>query len=140
MIVIENDGLALVTTNYWETELARQGFCFLSWNAGAGRLLVPDALAHYIREMRTGKYVIVSRGPWKAHGGRDGLELLFEDESDAPFCVHIEARMTDRLLPSSDQGGGFEIVVYTRSGEQMRLPGKYRKVPSIPWMKPWSSH
>lgn len=137
MISFQNDGPVLVATNYWETEHARKGFCFLSWNAGAGRLLVPDATTPYIREMRTAQYVIVSRGAWKHQGGRQALELLFEDNSDRPFCVHLMADMTDRLLPTSNEGGGFEIMVLTRAGEQLRLPGKYRKVRSIPSMKPW---
>lgn len=42
MITISNDGQKIVSTNYWDTEHAKRGFLYLSWNAGAGRLLLPD--------------------------------------------------------------------------------------------------
>lgn len=140
MITIENKGQRLVATNYWDSDHARAGYLYLSWNAGAARLLVPDSQKPLIREMKTGKYVIVSRGPWSDQGGRDGLELLFEDGSDAPFAVHLVADQTDRLLPEENQGGGFVVSVWTRGGKKLRLPGKYRRVDIIPCMQPWREH
>ncbi len=139
MLTILNKGQAIESTNYWDTEQAHAGYCYLSWNAGAGRLLVPDALKPAIREMRIAKYVIVSRGPWHEHGGRDALELLFEDSSDSPYCLHLVAEQTDRLLPEENQGGGFVVTVWTRGGEKLRLPGKYRTVAAIPCLDPWSA-
>lgn len=138
MLKIENAGQRIVETNYWDSEHARAGYCYLSWNAGAGRLLVPDALKSVIREMRTARYVIVSRGPWCEQGGRDALELLFEDGSDSPYCLHLVAEQTDRLLPEDNQGGGFVVTVWTRGGEKLRLPGKYRTVAAIPCLDPWT--
>lgn len=88
--------------------------------------------------MKTGKCVVISRGPWVAEGGRDALELLFEDESDNPYCVHLVTEQTDRMLPESDQGGGFVVTVWTRGGEKIRRPGKYRVVNEIPCMAAWS--
>lgn len=90
--------------------------------------------------MKSAMEVIVSRGPWPEHGNREALELLFEDDSDAPFCLHLVAEQTDRLLPDTDQGGGFIIAAWTRGGLKQRWPGRYRRVDQLPCLQPWSSH
>ena len=138
MFKIENRDQEIVSTAYWETPHAAKGLLYLSWNAGAGRLLVPDGVQAMLPAMRDAPYVIVSRGPWMDQGGRDALELLCEDGSDEPFCLYLVAEQTDRLLPDSEQGGGFVIAVWTREGEQLRLPGKYRRVATLPCLDPWS--
>lgn len=137
MLAIKNAGQNIIETNYWDSEHARRGYCYLSWNAGAARLLLPDALKGELREMRGANCVIVSRGPWHEQGGREALELLFEDGSDSPYCLHLVAEQTDRLLPEDNQGGGFVVTVWTRGGEKLRLPGKYRTVAAVPCLDPW---
>jgi hypothetical protein len=137
---IDNQGQKIVETNFWDSEMARRGYFYLSWNAGAARLLVPDAQAGSVREMKSAKYVIVSRGRWEEAGRDDALELLFEDKSDNPYCLHLSKEQTDRLIPEEDQGGGFWVVVWTRRGQQLRLPGKYRKVETVPCLQPWSEN
>jgi IS66 Orf2 like protein len=118
--------------------LWKAGYCYLSWNARAARLLLPDLLSSAVHEMKGARYVIVSRGPWRDQGGRDSLELLFEDESSSPYTVHLTMEQTDRSLPADNQGGGFVVTVWTRSGEQLRFPGKYRTVVSIPCLEAWN--
>jgi hypothetical protein len=63
LLRIENDGPAIRATDYWRSPFADAGFCFLSFNAGAARLLLPDSLAHVVPELRAAREVIVSRGP-----------------------------------------------------------------------------
>lgn len=135
-----NDKQAIVKTNYWDSEYASLGKIYLSWNAGAGRLLIPDVLEQSISELRGAKYVVISRGPWPETGKQDALEIMFEDGSDSPFCFHIGSEQGDRLLPITDQGGGFDITVWTREGEQLRLPAKYRVVKAIPCLQVWQEH
>ena len=72
--------------------------------------------------------------------GRDALELIFEDGSDAPFVIHMLSEQCDRLLPENNQGGGFVVTVWTRGGNQLRYPGKYRVVENLPDVSPWSEH
>ncbi len=74
-INIVNEGQAIRQTNYWNTEHAAAGLVFLSCNAGAARLLVPDAAKGMLSEMRGTKYVVISRGSYE---GRDALELLLK--------------------------------------------------------------
>lgn len=101
MIQIKNRGMALEWSDYWDSGLARAGHCFLSWNANAARLLVPDAQKGLLREMRGAREVLISRGPWPDQGGRDGIELLWEDGSEEPFCLHLVAEQCDRLIPAA---------------------------------------
>ena len=139
-MIIQNRGQALLATDYWDSPNARAGYFYLSWNAGAWRVLVPDNQKPALREMRTAVEVIVSRGPWSDQGGREALELLWEDGSDNPYCLHLVAEQTDRLLPDTDQGGGFVITAWTRGGLKGRWPGRYRRVDHIPYLEPWSAH
>ncbi len=138
MLEITNDGPLITATNFYDSEYAAKNLYFLSWNAGAGRLLVPDSRISDVKEMRTATYVIVSRGPWPERGRSEGIELLFEDGSDTPFCLHLSSpEQTDRLLPDVEQGGGFEVVAWSRQGRLATWPGKYRKVPLIPCLDAW---
>ena len=61
MFFIENEGQAVAGTDYWQSVQAQAGYVYLSWNAGAARLLVPDAAKHLLREMRGAEYVITVR-------------------------------------------------------------------------------
>ena len=73
MFFIENEGQAVARTDYRQAVQAQAGYVYLSWNAGAARLLVPDAAKHLLREMRGAEYVIISKGTLH---GRDALELV----------------------------------------------------------------
>ena len=139
VLFIKNAGQRIAETNYWDSEHAKAGMVYLSWNAGAARLLLPDLQKPMLREMRGARHVIVSRGTWSGQGGRDALEVLFEDGSDNPFAIHLVAEQCDRLLPGDNQGGGFQFTVWTRGGEKVRLPGKYRQVVAIPCLEPWTA-
>ncbi|MBP6581965.1 MAG: hypothetical protein KA204_00590 [Chromatiaceae bacterium] len=139
-LMIRNQGLILAETNYWDSPHAQAGYFYLSWNAGTGRLLIPDAQKALLRELRVAREVIVSRGPWVSEGGRDALELLWEDGSGAPYAVLLVAEQTDRLIPDYQQGGGFVITAWTRTGQKGRWPGRYRVVAEIPCLAAWSIH
>ncbi|KXL10450.1 hypothetical protein AXH19_08415 [Escherichia coli] len=47
MFFIENEGQAVAGTDYWQSVQAQAGYVYLSWNAGAARLLVPDAAKQF---------------------------------------------------------------------------------------------
>ena len=140
MLEIRNQGQAITSTNYWDSDHAKAGYFYLSWNAGAARLLIPDNQKVALREMKTAHEVIISRGPWSDQGGRDALELLFEDGSDNPYSLLLVAEQCDRLIPATDQGGGFVVTAWTRGGVKGRWPGKYRVVPALPCLEPWQAH
>ena len=139
MIVVRNAGQDIVSTNYWQTEHAAAGLFYLSWNAGAGRLLVPD-VARDDFGMLGASLVIVSSGPWPAQGSRPAIELLWEDGSDSPYCIHLVEEQTDRKLPVTDQGGKLVIASWTRQGKAAEWPAKYRRVTALPCLDPWVEH
>lgn len=118
MFLISNNGSELTSTNYWDSEHGRAGLCYLSGNAGAWRLLVPDALEHAIPEMLTGRSVtieasIVERQAW---------DIVFEDGSQSPFALTLDRRMSDRRM----KAGRCRISVWTRHGKAMELPCRIR--------------
>lgn len=136
LLLIENQGQQIANTNYWQLEHAQKGLFYLSWNAGAARLLVPESQLDSIEEMTTCEYVIISRGKFE---GRDALELLFEDNTDTPFSIHIVTEQTDRLIPEYQQGGGFVVTIWTQAGQKLKFDGKYRVVDTLPDFSPWVS-
>ena len=139
MIMTRNENQFLVSTNYWDTEHSKSGLFYLSWNAGAARLLIPDSQKHLIEEMKKAQYAIISRGFWEERNNRDALEVLFEDGSEAPFSIQLCAVQCDRLLPVSDHGGDVSFFAYTRKGMAFQLAEKYRVVETIPYLEPWGS-
>lgn len=140
MIIFRNDGTQIAHTNYWTSDLAKAGYAFLSYNAGAARLLLPPALAPAVEEMKLAREVILSVGHWPAKQA-DGVEVMFEDDSDSPWALHMSLEQCDRRLPEDNQGGGFFVSVWTEDlGEVFRLPARFRKVAQIPCLAPWQAH
>lgn len=133
MLHVVNKGPDLLETNFFDSAHARLGLFYLSWNASVARLLIPDSCAKYLREMRTGKICIISRGLFL---GRDCLELLFDDDSDAPYSIQMEIQQTDRLI--ADDNKPFSVTAWTRGGKQATWPGKYRVVSELPCLELWS--
>lgn len=119
MISIANEGQDIVSTNYWETEHANAGLCYLSGNAGAWRLLVPEAAEHMLAEMRTGKRVsiepsIIEPGCW---------DIVFEDGSDSPFALTLDKRQMDWAMGAAS---GFPFTVWTQRGKQLTFSASAR--------------
>ena len=137
MITIGNDGPRIASTNYFDSEHAQKGFYFLSWNASTARILVPDSRRPDIAQMRSAKEIIISRGPWIEQGGRDAIELLFEDHTDSPFMLLLTMEQCDRTLPDTDQGRGKPATIWTREGLQLTLPAAYRRVNGLPYLQAW---
>lgn len=142
LITIENNEAEIISTNYWQTEHAIRGLLYLSINAGTLRLLLPEQWTADISDMKTAKVVIISRGPWPAQGKSDALELLFEDETDSPYMMHISAEQVDRMPRDTDrdrhgQPPRWKFSAWTQAGKVFELPCRYRLVKYLPWMKAW---
>jgi hypothetical protein len=129
---IGNNGALIDNTNFWQTEMATRGFYYLSRNAGVERLLVPDCHLNKISEMKTGQYVIMTRGP--SVEGLDSLEIMFEDHSNAPYRLEITCQGQVDMLPTPGQISDFTI--WTRNGIVHTTQAHYRRASSIPCMAP----
>lgn len=138
MLMIENSGPEICSTNYWDTEYARGGVLYVSVNAGAFRLLLPPALEPALMDMRTAREVIISRGPWPGKKP-DAFELLFEDGSDAPYTLQFGAEQIDRAPAKIDEGrDGLLCTVWTAGlVNALTLPAAYRRVAKIPCLQPF---
>ena len=132
MISISNAGADIASTNYFDTPNASAGRYFVSWNASAARILVPDSLVKNLDEMHTGHTCIISRGKWN---GIDALEFMFEDDSEAPYALHLGLGRMDRSI--ANDGKPFRVTVWTSKGKAGDWEGKYRVVNKIPCMKSW---
>ena len=140
-LIIENHGPLIVSTNYFDTDAAIAGKVYCSVNAGAIRILVPDSQKAIVSEMRSAKYVILSRGPWLAEKVAEAIELLFEDETESPYCLHLTAASFDLLPAEPETGREWIVSVWVRKDGQpkkvLERPCKWRLVKAIPCLKPW---
>lgn len=115
MIEITNDGAAITRTNYWALPHAL-GYCYLSINAGAVRVLVPPPLIAEITDaLRT-----ATRAALDVAGalsvGATRLHLILEDDTDTPYVLDLDRDQCDRLLPASEAGRWVPLIVYGPHG------------------------
>ena len=136
-IMVENNHAELVGTNYWETEMPKHGYFFLSINAGAFRLLVPENQEHVIEEFKTGEYCIISKGPSPSPIHPFMMELVFEDHTVTPYQLTICAGQVERNLPGTDAGKKFKLSVWTKGCKKvLEMDAYFRIVNRIPYLKP----
>ena len=136
-----NKGQELLSTNCWESEPTHKGYCYLSLNAGAVRFLVPPVFEKNIKEMVNGvDFVIMTAGKMETHiGNQDAYEILFEDNSDSPYVIHIMASQSDRKFAQEDfNKKDFPFVIYTAAGKQNELRGHLRRAKKLPCLKAWN--
>lgn len=115
MLTIQNDGAELRTTNYWDSEHASAGLCYLSGNAGTWRLLVPEAAEGLLAEMQTGTRATIEAS---LYAPKQCVDVVFEDGSDAPFSIAIDRRQIDRAM----EPGQCLLAVWTARGKVLTLP------------------
>lgn len=108
MFAIENNGADIASTDYWDTEHASAGLCYLSGNGGAWRLLVPEAAEGLLAEMRTGKRATIEPSIQDPRC----WDVVFEDGTTSPFSIAIDKRQVDRKMES----GRCRLMVWTQSG------------------------
>jgi hypothetical protein len=138
-ITVENDGQEIVSTNYWQTENATRGYCYITTNAGAIRLLLPSVRKVWLDDMRTAKEVVISRGPWPDAGKQDAVEILFDDHTENPFAINTSIEQWERIPPDNEQGwkGVFHVYIEISPIPILAFDRVfYRRVRKIPWLKP----
>ncbi len=137
-IEIGNQGGELISTNYWDSAMAKAGLLYLSWNAGVARILLPDKCISLLREIKTGQYCIISQGPQiERNRNVSSIELLFEDHTDSPFAMQMGAGQVDRRVDCTKPQEGFNVTVWNSNGKLHSMPGKLRKATHLPCLKPW---
>lgn len=118
MIKISNDGPNIRETNYWGTEHASAGVCYLSGNAGTLRLLVPKASEGILPEMRTGKRVYIE----PSISAPECWDIVFDDGTDSPFALTLDTRQFDRAMTP----GRCLLAVWTQRGKALEFACEVR--------------
>lgn len=136
-ITIENNGADIVRTNYWLSEWNRKGIMAASLNGGDFRLLLPDKMKSQLAEMKTGREIIISKGIYQ---GRKAYEILFDDHTDNPYCLHIgDNQMISLQVADSEHGKSLMFSVWVRGPKKMiDMPARFRIVDNLPYLKPWN--
>jgi len=140
VITFVNNGPLIKETNYWDMDLAKKGIVFFSINAGCIRMLVPDILHSDLPEMKTGKKIILSRGPMPKVNRDDAFEILFDDYSDEPYVIHVGIDQWD-MVPKMEEGkkrmSKWQFAIWTRDGKFLEKKCYYRLVDRLPCLKAW---
>lgn len=109
LISVANAGPDIADTNFWFTDHAARGLCFLSSNAGTLRLLVPQAAERFLPEMLTGRSVTIEGSIVQVNA----WDIVFDDGTPSPFCISVDPKMMDRGL----QPGRCVFTIWTKAGK-----------------------
>jgi hypothetical protein len=144
IITVENHGPLILRSNYWTSELAAAGKLFVSVNAGAIRILLPPQIYGDLADMRSATECVLSRGPWPAERQREAVEIMWDDGSPNPYALHLAPASFDLLPAEPDAGREWLLTVWTakdgKPHKSLERKCHWRRVPRIPWLKPWSAH
>ncbi|MCB1053658.1 MAG: hypothetical protein KDC71_23850 [Acidobacteria bacterium] len=124
------------STNFWESDMAKQGGLYVDINARDFRILVPDSMKAIKNEFEGTKYVVITRG---FLGPDEALEFMLEDESDSPFAVHVGLQQFT-VRPNAEWVGHEDIFCsFWERGPKLikRWHAKYRLGAALPDLRPW---
>jgi hypothetical protein len=148
ILLEQDDGSNILSTNYWETETERSGVVLVYPRQGVLRLLMPRRYwGEELKAMQLADCVVLSRGPWPAGGTDDAVEFLFEDFSSNPFVMilaresFVGSGLPDEY-PSGLRGSRWRVALWTLAGgkpEEAAFKACYwRRVKSLPCGEPMS--
>jgi len=123
-LVFNSDGSELIHTNYFETQMCKDGVIFLSWNAGSARLLLPEQHHSILAEAMNQNVSHVLMRKVTLPTGADGIEMVFDDGSVCPYTVTITVDATDRLLTGIGLES-FMFAIYSKAGKEYQLTAIY---------------
>ena len=142
-IVTDSRGQLIVSSTYWGSGYETAGKVFVSVNAGAIRVMVPDAMGDAVNKWRAAKYAILSRGPWPELSLPEAVEILWEDRSDNPDAIHLWPEQFDHLPSAPPTGRDWLITVWQliegKPHKTLERTCYWRRVDSLPWLQPLKS-
>lgn len=114
-ISVINDGPYVKETNYFDSELAKSGVIYISWNANEGRLFLSELHRDAIAEITSVDVSHVLMRTGQLSFGLNGIELMFDDNSLAPYSITITDLASDRVI-SSFPNNQTNLHIYTVEG------------------------
>lgn len=138
LLSIHNKGPEIISTNFYDSPMAKKGFVYLSWNAGTARLLLPDFLSGSLEEwtalnsksdtgvlsLKTALDEISKVKFVEITQTKRFIKLLFEDHSECPFQLFLSPGQTDRNLSGACANEQRIFTVWTRAGKQFTLKSR----------------
>lgn len=125
LLRLDNDGPRVRATNYWATQHAARGYCYLSINDGALRLLFPPAIARYLPDLAQARCAAVQI----IGAPRVGvIHVVWEHDTGVPPYLTLDARQCDRALPREDLGRWVTLIAYVPGDagpESVRVLGEW---------------
>lgn len=141
LMQISNHGPLVISTNYWTSDLATGGKVYCSVNAGAIRVLLPRARWADLNDMRPAQYCVISRGPWPEQHVAEGIEIMWEDGSQSPYCLHLTGDSFDLLPAEPEAGREWICSTWTekdgRPHKSLERICHWRRVEKIPCLRAW---
>lgn len=147
MLSFTFDGNTITDTNYWATDLASNDLFYVCIRGSDHNLMVPEKFRAEIEDvLQTTEHVILTQGmiDWLQVGAltapSEGVEYLFEDHSDNPFCLHLGLN-TLSFAPVIDPLNPVAFVVHWHDGtthHQIRKVLYTRHNRSLPYRQPWT--
>jgi len=137
---VQNDNERIVDTNYWGSNIESKGFFYLSPNAGAFRLLVPENQSASIADILTGGKAVITYGFHRTQF-RFMYEIMFDDDSECPFAIWISSNQVEREFAIEEAAIKDRPLIVYRKGciEVARMPVYFRTSPVLPYLKRWKS-
>lgn len=140
-IQVSNHGPLILSTNYFASDLAQRGLVWCSVNAGAIRVLLPRERWSDLKDMRAGKYCVLSRGPWPEQRKPEAIEIMFEDETDSPYALHLTPESFDLLPAEPEPNREWVLAAYVEKDgkphKSLERICHWRRVSRIPCLQPW---
>lgn len=120
-LIIKNKGKEILDTNYFDSELNINDKFYVSINAGAFRLLVPDKHVNEIkRELELAKEITITRKMFHKGNGIQGFEILIDDNSDYPFYLQLSENAFDRKPSSFNENKSFVFSAWYREKNEIK--------------------
>ncbi len=119
-IIIKNDGKEIISTNYFDSKLNKRGKYYISLNAGAFRLLIPDVYVDEIkRELKLAKRIVITRKALQIDAEVQGFEILLDDKSEDPYIFQFSENSFDRIPEKNDENKTFFFSAWIREDNKI---------------------
>lgn len=110
----------VVETNYFESTYNMNDLFYMSYNEKCFQLFIPSLLKEKIKEMKTGKYAVLTLG-LNPYFNAEMIELMFEDFTDTPFSIHLSMNQISFKIDKNFNKFKFKLIGYTEIGNAIQM-------------------
>jgi hypothetical protein len=141
MITIGNNEKLITNTDYWNSEAAAFGYVYLSTNADAVRLLLPDLSGLNIHDIKQSKLVVISVG---RHTDFNAFmaEVVFNEGSKSPYVIYVALNQFEKIPTEQDYMKKMDFILVTPADNNTQVKNEllcqcvFRKSKKLPDLTP----